>query len=132
MTPAKLIIAFLLNLAVFPGSGQMYLKEKKRGYACAFVTAVLLVVFTLHFSNLFAKEMQDPEMLVVGQQIATQADRDFYQLMNLAKPISDKFFAKHETVFNIYLFLAGAFYIAMSADLVLIYMDRRAGSSPRG
>lgn len=125
MTLAKLVIALFLNIAVFPGSGQMYLKKKKRGYVFAFIMVVLLLSLTLHFSKLFSKEMQNPETLAIGQQIATQADRDFYKLMNLAKPISEKFFAKHETAFNVYLFLAGTFYIIMSADLVLIYLDRR-------
>jgi len=125
MTLAKLVTAIFLNIAVFPGSGQMYLKEKKRGYAFAFITVVLLLSLTLHFSKLFAKEMQDPETLAVGQQIATQDDRDFNKLMNFAKPILDKFLTKNETVFNVYLFLAGTLYIVMSADLILIYLDRR-------
>lgn len=103
----------------------MYLKKKKRGYAFAFAFVVLLLGFTLHFSKLFIKEMQEPRSLAIKQQIATQDDRDFNKLMNFAKPILDKFLTKNETVFNVYLFLAGTLYIVMSADLILIYLDRR-------
>lgn len=116
VTPKKLIVAVLMNMLVIPGSGQVYLKQKKRGMLITLIVAVLLIVFTAHISTMFAE-------LIANVEITTDA-------FALSQKLSNDLMTKNGFVLKIYLFLLGAVYIFSVVDLVLIYLRNKESPAP--
>lgn len=108
MTPKNLIIAILMNVLVIPGSGQVYLKQKKRGMLITLLVAGLLIVFTAHISAMFAK-------LIANVEITTDA-------FALSQKLSQDLMTQNGFVLKVYIFLLGAAYIFSVVDVVLIYL----------
>lgn len=59
MTSTKLFLAILLNLFVFPGLGQMFLKQKTKGLVIIITITVLLCVIIFHTSYLISHLIAD-------------------------------------------------------------------------
>lgn len=113
MPVPKLLFAMLLNLAVMPGAGQIFIKEKKRGYLFVVLIAGLLLAGTYHFTLFFKEEL-----------LATKISND---IMGMAKVMEGNLWAKHDLALRGYLFGGAVLYVASLVDLILIYIDRRGG-----
>jgi hypothetical protein len=111
MSIPKLLFAILLNLAVMPGAGQIFIKEKKRGYVFVILVAGLLLAATYHFTLFFKEEL-----------LAVKISND---IMGMAKIMEGNLWAKHDLALRGYLFGGAALYVASLVDLVLIYIDCR-------
>lgn len=59
MTRGKLFLAILLNLFVFPGAGQMFLKQKIKGLVIMITSATLLCAMIFHTSYLISSLVAD-------------------------------------------------------------------------
>lgn len=115
MSIPKLIFAILLNLGVMPGAGQIFVKEKKRGYIFVVLTVALLLGATYHFTLFFKEEL-------MGLNVTND-------IMGMAKAMEGNLWAKHDLAMRGYLFGGVILYVGSLVDMVLIYIDSRNQSS---
>lgn len=118
MPLSKLIIAIAMNLFLVPGSGQAFLKHKKRGMLITAATVLLMLVFSFHLSVMLSELMS---------QIKFSTD-----LFALSQNLTQDLMQKKGAVLKIYMFLIGVVYIATVVDVILIYMNAKAQSVHSG
>lgn len=115
MTKTKLFISLLLNLFVLPGSGQIYLKEKKRGYLISLLVIALLVIFSIHIISIVQAAITP----------ALAKPNDITSIMTLAQSLSEGIWQENEFTLKGYTFLIGCVYIFSFMDLIWIYLKKQ-------
>lgn len=117
MTPARIGFAFLLNVIVIPGAGQLTLKFKKRGAFWIAVSLMVLAVFFVDFAQIVAQKMQQLSKFTIDPSEAT----------TLARSLSENIMLENAGMLMNYLYALLACYLGSLLDLAyLVYADLRA------
>ena len=106
MTRGKLVSAILLNLFVFPGSGQMLLKRKARGLVIMAILITLLCAMIFHASYLISSLIKDLPFTI--------------DLWTTAKDLNQKLLTRHGFLLKSYFFSLMLVYLYAVADVILV------------
>lgn len=120
MTTPQFILAILWNVFVIPGSGQMYLKHKKRGWIFVSITLLVLLVFFIQF------------MAVVQQYLknVVLTPDDLSHLWEFSQNISRGILQKEWGMMKIYTLMLMSCYAASVFDIFYLKFSSREGRKP--
>lgn len=115
MSPKKLIIAIVMNFFVMPGSGHLFLKQKKMGFALAAVACLILVTFVVHLNIMFQSNVP-----------ANPANGfDLPEVYRVITDLTTTVFDQYARIIKIYMSLIFLCYLAGFVDLVILYATNR-------
>lgn len=106
MTRGKVFLAVLLNLFVFPGLGQMFLKRKSRGIVIMIAITALLCAMIFHTSYLVAG-------LIADLPFTTNP-------VTLAKDLAGQLLTTHGAILKSYFFATALIYFGAVLDVIRI------------
>lgn len=112
MSQKSRLKGILLSVFVFPGMGQIYLGQKKKGQLIILILGILFLVFIFHISIL-AAEIVDEIQLQINPS----------QLLPATQEALDHFMTKHGGKVSAYLFGFLGIYAISAFDI--IFSSRR-------